>query len=223
MENRREFLKTMTMAAVVSRGVLGANGKVRVGVIGTGNRGRILARYFGLQVDCEVVAACDVRGSRLDQARGEIGGSVEGLADYRRMLDRKDVDAVIVATPDHWHGPIVAAACAAGKDAYVEKPLTHTVEDAVMAVDAARAHQRIVQLGVQQRSGRHFQEAAKMVQDGLLGKVTPAVLVQPGAYTQAMAPSEPPPADLDWEAFQGPAPRRPFSPSRLRWRSFYDY
>jgi predicted dehydrogenase len=223
MENRRDFLKTVTMAAVISRGVLGANGRIRIGLIGTGNRGRILARYFGLQADCELVAACDVRGSRLDQAKSEVGGSLQGYGDYRRILERKDIDAVVVATPDHWHGPLVAAACAAGKDVYVEKPLTHTIEDALVAVEAAATHRRIVQLGVQQRSGRHFQEAAKLIQDGLLGKVTHAVLIQPGGYTQVMAPPEPPPPDLDWETFQGPAPRRPFSPSRLRWRSFYDY
>jgi predicted dehydrogenase len=84
-------------------------------------------------------------------------------------------------------------------------------------------HKRVVQLGVQQRSGAHFQEAARLIQDGLLGKVTHAVLIQSGSYAQVMAPAEPPPADLDWEMFQGPAPRHPFSPSRLRWRGFYDY
>jgi len=223
MENRRAFLKTVTMAAVVSRGILGANGRIRIGVIGTGNRGRIVARYFRAQAECEIVAACDVRGSRLEQAKSEIGGTFDAYADYRRILERKDIDGVLIATPDHWHGPMIAAACAAGKDAYVEKPLTHTIEDAVMAVEAAARHKRVVQLGVQQRSGLHFQEAAKLIQGGLLGKVTHAVLIQPGAYTQVMAPAEPPPPDLDWEAFQGPAPRHPFSPSRLRWRSFYDY
>ena len=223
MENRRGFLKTLAMAAAVSGRALGANERVRVAVIGTGNRGRLLARYFALQADCDLVAACDVRRSRLDEVLAELGAKVEAYGDYRRILDRADIDAVVVATPDHWHGPMVAQACEAGKDVYVEKPMTHTVEDAVMAVEAARAHGRIVQLGVQQRSGRHYQEAAALVRNGLLGKVTHAVLIQPGTYAQVVAPPEAPPADLDWEMFQGTAPRRPFSPSRLRWRGFYDY
>jgi len=180
-------------------------------------------RFFRTHSDCEVVGACDVRKSRLDEAMKEIGGDVQGYGDYRRILERKDIDAVLVTTPDHWHGPVVAQACEAGKDAYVEKPLTHTIEDALMAVEAARKYKKVVQLGIQQRSGPHFQEAVKLIQDGYIGKVTHCVLIQPGAYTQVMAPLEPPPADLDWDMFQGPAPRRPFSPSRLRWRSFYAY
>lgn len=223
MENRRDFLKMLALATAVPRTILGANEKVRVGVIGTGTRGRMVAGFLKQHDDCDVVAACDVRQTKVDQALAEIGGDVKGYRDYRHVLDRRDIDAVLVASPDHWHGPMVAAACAAGKDVYVEKPLTHTIEDALAAVEAARAHKRIVQLGVQQRSGGHFQEAARLIQDGLLGKVSHAVLIQPGSYAQVMAPTEAPPADLDWEMFQGPAPRHPFSPSRLRWRGFYDY
>ena len=157
MTNRRDFLKTMAMtaaAASASRSVLGQNDKVRMAVIGTGTRGQMVNRFFRSHPDCEFVAACDVRKSRLDEAIKQIGGSVQGYSDYRRILDRKDIDAVLVTTPDHWHGPIVAQACGAGKDAYVEKPMTHTIEDAIMAVDAAKKYKRIVQLGVQQRSAR---------------------------------------------------------------------
>jgi predicted dehydrogenase len=223
MENRREFLKTIAITAAASRMVLGANDRVRMAVIGTGTRGSMVNGFFRKHPDCEFVAACDVRKSRLDEVMKEIGGSVQGYGDYRRILERKDIDAVLVTTPDHWHGPMVAQACEAGKDAYVEKPMTHTIEDAVMAVEAAKKYKRVVQLGVQQRSGAHFQEAAKMIQDGYIGKVTHCVLIQPGGYTQVMQPTEAPPADLDWEMFQGPAPRHPYSPSYLRWRSFYMY
>jgi predicted dehydrogenase len=226
MENRREFLKTIAMTAAVastSRSVLGQNDKIRMAVIGTGTRGKMVTGFFRSHPDCEFVAACDVRKTRLDEALQEIGGRVQGYGDYRRVLDRKDIDAVLVTTPDHWHGPIVAQACAAGKDAYVEKPMTHTIEDAVMAVDAARKHKRVVQLGVQQRSGSHFQECAKLIQDGYIGKVSHCVLMQPGSYGGPMQPTSPVPEDLDWEMFQGPAPRRPFSPSYLRWRGFYMY
>jgi predicted dehydrogenase len=226
MENRRDFLKKMALTAAVastSRSVLGQNDKVRMAVIGTGTRGSMVNRFFRSHADCEFVAACDVRKSRLDAVMKEIGGNVQGYGDYRRILDRKDIDAVLITTPDHWHGPIVAQACAAGKDCYVEKPMTHTIEDAVMAVEAAKKYKRIVQLGVQQRSGAHFQECAKMIQDGYIGKVSHCVLNQPGSYGGAMQPTAPVPEDLDWEMFQGSAPRHPFSPSYLRWRAFYMY
>lgn len=226
MTNRRDFLKTMAMtaaAASASRSVLGQNDKVRMAVIGTGTRGQMVNRFFRSHADCEFVAACDVRKSRLDEAIKQIGGNVQGYSDYRRILDRKDIDAVLVTTPDHWHGPIVAQACAAGKDAYVEKPMTHTIEDAIMAVEAAKKYKRIVQLGVQQRSGAHFQECVKMIQDGYIGKVSHCVLMQPGSYGGVLQPTAPVPADLDWEMFQGSAPRKPFSPSYLRWRGFYMY
>jgi predicted dehydrogenase len=226
MENRRAFLKTMAMtaaAASASRSVLGQNDKVRMAVIGTGTRGQMVNRFFRSHADCEFVAACDVRKTRLDEAIKAIGGNVQGYGDYRRILDRKDIDAVLVTTPDHWHGPIVAQACAAGKDCYVEKPMTHTIEDAVMAVEAAKKYKRIVQLGVQQRSGAHFKECIKMIQDGYIGKVSHCVLMQPGSYGGVVQPTAPVPADLDWEMFQGSAPRKPFSPSYLRWRGFYMY
>ena len=226
MENRREFLKTIAMTAAVastSRSVLGQNDKIRMAVIGTGTRGKMVTGFFRSHPDCEFVAACDVRKTRLDEALQEIGGRVQGYGDYRRVLDRKDIDAVLVTTPDHWHGPIVAQACAAGKDAYVEKPMTHTIEDAVMAVEAAKKYKRIVQLGVQQRSGAHFQECVKLIQDGYIGKVYHCVLNQPGNYGGVLQPTAPVPEDLDWEMFQGSAPRRPFSPSYLRWRAFYMY
>ncbi len=226
MESRREFIKTMAAAAAVasaSRPILGANDRVRMAVIGTGSRGSMDNRFFRSHSDCEFVAACDVRKSRLDQAIKDIGGSVQGYGDYRRILDRKDIDALLVTTPDHWHGPIVAQACAAGKDCYVEKPMTHTIEDALMAVEAAKKYKRIVQLGVQQRSGAHFQECARMIQEGYIGKVSHCVLNQPGSYGGVMQPTSPVPEDLDWEMFQGSAPRKPFSQSYLRWRGFYMY
>jgi predicted dehydrogenase len=192
-------------------------------VIGTGTRGRIVNTLFRKHADCEFVAACDVRESRLGDVVKLIGGKVDSYGDYRRILERKDIDAVLVTTPDHWHSPITVDACAAGKDVYVEKPLSNTIPAAQRMVEAARKYNRVVQLGTQQRSGQHFQEAAKLIQDGLLGNISHAVLVQPGGYTQVTQPAEKPPADLDWEMFQGPAPRKPYSPSRLRWRSYYDY
>jgi predicted dehydrogenase len=231
MTSRRSFLQAAA-AAVVARPafgshIQGANDRIRLGVIGTGSRGSMLGRFFERQRDCELVAACDVAGSRLDEflsERSGTGPAPERYEDYRRILDRSDVDAVVVATPDHWHGPMTVDACAAGKDVYVEKPVSNAIEPARAMVRAAREHERVVQVGLQQRQGEHFQEAAKLVQEGLLGPVTHCVMQYRGAYTMPPEPAEDPPPDLNWELFQGPAPRRPYKPSRQRrWRAYYDY
>lgn len=237
--SRRNFLNVTAGASAASmlvgtslrarqNGPIGANDRVRIGVIGTGTRGNMVAGFFLRHPDAQVVAACDVNKSRLDPtierlAKTQNGAKVEAYEDYRRIIERKDVDAVLVATPDHWHCPITVEACAAGKDVYVEKPLANTIESAWTGVEAARKHNRIVQMGVQQRQGEAFREAAELVQQGALGKVTHVMLQFPGSYGQPPEPTSEPPAGLNWEMFQGPAPRRPFKPSRLRWRAFYDY
>ena len=235
MLSRRKFLwATAGAAAVLPRTVLdargrvqGANDRVRIGVIGTGTRGTMVAGFFTRHKDCQIVAACDVAKSRLDEfvtKVGTAGSKIDAYEDYRKILERKDIDAVLVATPDHWHGPQLIEACAAGKDVYVEKPISNAVEPAWKMVEAARAHKRVVQVGLQQRQGKHFQEARKLVQDGQLGKITHVVMQFGGAYTVAPEPTTAPPADLNWEMFQGPAPRRPYKASRQRrWRTYYDY
>lgn len=159
MESRRQFLKATAAAAVVSQRVLGANDRIRMAVIGTGSRGTIVNALFRKHADCEFVAACDVRESRLSNVVKQIESKVDTFRDYRRILERKDIDALLVTTPDHWHSPIVVEACAAGKDCYVEKPLTNTIPAGLRMIEAARKYNRVVQLGTQQRSGKHFQEA----------------------------------------------------------------
>ena len=223
MESRRNFLRTTAAAAVVSQTVRGANDRIQMGIIGTGGRGMQVFHDFSWHEDCVFIAACDVYKAHLDAAVQTMGGKVDAYADYRRILERKDIDAVLVTTPDHWHSQIVVDAVSAGKDVYVEKPLSNTLPAAQRMVEAYLKSGRVVQMGCQQRSTPHFQECVKMIQDGLLGKVTHAVLYYPGNYTQIQQPPEPPPPTLDWEAFQGPAPRRPFSAGRLFWRSFYAY
>jgi predicted dehydrogenase len=235
MLTRRKFLQATAAAAVVVPGsalgasarVQGANNRVRLAVLGTGTRGTMLAGFFARHQDCELVAGCDVDKTRLDQflkALAPTGAKLETYEDYKQILDRQDIDAVVVGTPDHWHGPMTVEACAAGKDVYVEKPVSNAIEPAWKMVEAARAHDRVVQVGLQQRQGQHFKEAAQLVQEGLLGKVTHVVMQYGGAYTAAPEPSEAPPATLNWELFQGPAPRRPYKPSRhRRWRTYYDY
>jgi predicted dehydrogenase len=204
--------------------------RIRMALIGSGGRGRGVASVFVRHhADVQFVAACDAYRMRQDQAVQQLselqkGAKVDGVEDYRRVLERTDVDAVLIASPDHWHGQMVIDALAAGKDVYVEKPLSNTVERAVQALRAYQGSKRVVQLGTQQRSGPLFQEAAKIVQAGQLGKVTHAVIQFPGnGYGTAAEPVAPVPPGLNWDLFQGPAPRHPFKSARLRWRGWWDY
>jgi predicted dehydrogenase len=227
MANRRDFLRASLAAAAASRSVLGANDRIQMGLIGCGTRGNMDAGFFLRHKDCAFVAAADVVKSKLDETATKIeqsGAKVERFTDYRRLLERKDIDAVLIATPDHWHSPMTVEACQAGKDVYVEKPISNAIEPAQKMVDAARQYKRVVQVGLQQREGAHFKEAAQLVQQGLLGDVTHVLLQYPGGYTTAPEPTQDPPADMDWPMFQGPAERRLYKPSRQRrWRAYYDY
>lgn len=235
---RRKFFDLAASAAGVAaasrvgaaQGPRGANDKVRIGLIGSGSRGRSVAALFvRTQPDVQYVANCDAYASRLEQGNQQLTGlqkdvKLDGYEDYRRILDRKDVDAVHIATPDHWHCQMVIDAISAGKDIFVEKPLSNTIERAVEALAAYKKGNRVVQFGTQQRSGAHFQEAAKIVQEGQLGKITHAVIQFPGnGYGTPPEPEAPVPEGLNWELFQGPAPRRPFKAGRLRWRGWWDY
>jgi predicted dehydrogenase len=220
----------LAATSIGARGrVQGANDRVRMALIGSGSRGRGVARLFLHHPDVQYVAACDVYRTRLDQAVQELGsaqsnGKIDAYEDYHAVLDRRDIDAVHIATPDHWHCQILIDALAAGKDVYVEKPLSNTVERAVAALEAYRASNRVVQFGTQQRSMAHFQEAARIVQDGQLGKITHVVLQFGGTgYGMPPEPVAPVPAGLNWDMFQGPAPRHPFKQGRLRWRGWWDY
>ena len=208
--------------------VQGANDRVRIGVIGGGIRGNMVAGFLLRHPDCQVTAVAEPYKMRLDSTvdsltKRQQAVKVDPYEDYRRILERKDIDAVLIATPDHWHCPMVVDACAAGKDVYVEKPLSNAIEPAWKAVEAARKYNRVVTMGIQQRQGEAFKEAAQLVQDGALGKVTHVLLQFQGSYGMPPEVTAEPPAGLNWELFQGPAPRRPFKPSRLRWRAFYDY
>jgi predicted dehydrogenase len=244
MINRRKFLETALAAAAATqarpmfasemRGVQGANDRIRVGIIGCGNRGNQVATDWMKHKDSVFTAACDVAKDRLDstaQRLGETQGhKLDTYEDYRRILERKDIDAVFIATPDHWHSPMMIEAVAAGKDVYVEKPVSNEIEPAVKMVEAARKSNRIVQVGLQQRSWHHFQEAAKLFQEGYIGtSVNHCQMCPPGGgggggfgQQQAQTPQEPPPG-FNWEMFQGPAKRKPFLPGRRQWRGWYDY
>ena len=226
MESRREFLKVSAAAAVVSQSILGANDRVQMGIIGTGVRGNQVQEAFVRNKDMQFVAACDVAKSKLDKFASKLGGSLATYGDYRRLLENKDVEAVLITTPDHWHSPIMVAACEAGKDVYCEKPVSNAIEPALKMIAAARKYNRVVQVGLQQRSWPHFQECARLVREGYIGPINQCMMLfggMSGFRTPAEKPG-PPPADLDWEMFQGPAPRHAYVPSRQNnWRSYYDY
>jgi predicted dehydrogenase len=239
MVNRREFIQATMAAAVAARSsslgaAQGANERVRVGIIGCGNRGNQVATDWMKHADSLFTAACDVAKDRLEGTAARLGqvqgNTVEVYEDYRRILERKDVDAVLIATPDHWHSPMTIEALAAGKDIYVEKPVSNEIEPAVKMLDAAGRSNRIVQVGLQQRSWHHFQEAAKLFHDGYIGtSVNHCQMCPPGGggggggRGQQPQTTQAPPEGFNWEMFQGPAKRKPFVPGRRNWRGWYDY
>lgn len=236
--NRRDFMKktlvTGAAFSIVPRYVLGGSGytqpsgKIRVAIIGTGGRMNLLIDAFLKQKDCTIAALCDVDKNKLTQFVTKFSIKADTYGDYRRILERKDIDAVVIATPDHWHAPITMDACQAGKDVYVEKPVSNTIQAAVQMLEAARKYNRVVQVGTQQRSWPHFQECGRRIKDGLIGNVN-QVVVNNGSHSsgnssrQQPAAQEPIPDGLDWEMWQGPAPRHPYSSARRNWRSFYEY
>jgi predicted dehydrogenase len=224
MPSRRSFLAAPAAAAALSRSAVGASDRIRFAIVGAGTRGSHLGGIFASQPDCECVAVCDVYRPARDKVAAQMKGQPETYADYRKVLGRRDIDAVVIATPDHWHAQMVIEASQAGQDSYCEKPLSHTIEAGMKMREAVRRHKRVVQVGLQQRSWEHFQECARRVQEGMLGTVYMASCVYQGNYTRPSEQPTDPPADLDWELFQGPAPRRPYSPGRHRgWRAYYDY
>jgi predicted dehydrogenase len=224
MTSRRTFLVSSGLSAAVSRSAAGANDRIRVGVLGTGTRGNYMAPIFAANPDCEIAAVCDVFTPNREKAAGALPGSPQLSVDYRKVIERKDIDAVLIATPDHWHARMIVEACAAGKDAYCEKPLSNSIEAAWTAVEAVAKSKRIVQMGLQQRSWDHFQLCSQWAQDGRLGQIYHAQLHWQGHYSRPVEEPSDPPADLDWELFQGPAPRKPYTRGRQRsWRSYYDY
>lgn len=208
--------------------VLGANDRIRVAQIGCGGRGSYEMRVCSGFPDVEIVAVADVYPPLIAKARAALGGKPEGYMDFRRILDRRDIDAVFVSTPDHWHAPASILACQAGKDVYCEKPLTHTIHEGQVMIKAARRYRRVVQTGSQQRSARHFQKVVELVRAGHVGRISlvecwNASNITPGG--RGNPPDGPPPAGLDWDMFLGPAPKVPYNRNRyhFNFRWFWDY
>ncbi len=223
---RRDFLKrglaTSTALAVGAR-PLGASERVRLALIGCGSRGRSVAGKALMAPNTELVACCDVFQDRLAECT-RAAPQADRVSDYRSLLDRKDIDAVIIATPDHWHAQMTLDACDAGKDVYVEKPLSRTIEEGRAMVVAARRNHRIVQVGLQHRSGEHFLRARQIIKSGQLGQVG-MVRCRFNKHTGIKRPPGGQlPAGFDWKAFLGPAPYREYDQQRhYDWRFFWDY
>jgi len=225
MSTRRSFLIGSALTCAASRSAAGANDRIRVGFIGAGTRGAYMASVAEEFEDCQILAMCDVYKPALEKAVAGLKVSQpDSYSDYRRVLERKDLDAVYVAAPDHWHSQMIIEAAQAGKDVYCEKPLSNNIEAAWKAVDASRRYKRVVQIGLQQRSWDHFQKCRELVRSGMFGTISHAALHWLGSYARPAEQPSDPPEGLDWELFQGPAPRKSYSPSRQRsWRSYYDY
>jgi len=231
VQPRRSFLKAVAGAGLATaasqRRVMGANDRVRVGVIGVGLIGKRHLLDFLAEPDCEVAAICEVYAPRLAEGVAAAGGKASAERDFRRLLDRPDLDAVVVSTPDHWHAPMTILACAAGKDVYVEKPLTHVVREGRWMVQAARHYRRVVQVGTQQRSGAHYKRCVDLIRSGHIGEVRSVRLaarrnIMPG-FTRPVG--EQPLSPEDWDMWLGPAPYVPFEPTRgiYHFRWFWDY
>ncbi|MBA2604778.1 MAG: Gfo/Idh/MocA family oxidoreductase [Acidobacteria bacterium] len=236
--NRRHFMKTaagttaaMAMApgsASSSQNVLGANDRVNVALIGCGGRGRLVAGHMAKVPNVAFVAVCDISDTTIAQARTSAFAApeAEGYKDFRRALDRKDVHAVLIATPDHWHAIPTVLACQAGKDIYVEKPLGHNVVEGRKMVEAARKHNRIVQHGTQHRSAPHYKEIEKIIQSGEIGDVHfVRVWNYGGNVAGQQIPDSEIPEGVDWDMYLGPAPMVPFNRQRFQgtYRRFFDY
>ncbi len=215
------------LSAATYRRVLGANDRVGLGFIGFGLIGKRHVLDFRDQSDARIAAIAEVHGGRRDEGVALAGGGARGCVDFRQLLDDDDVDAVVISTPDHWHALMTMMACAAGKDVYVEKPLTLFPREGRWMVEVARRHGRVVQVGTQQRSGPHYQKARELVRGGHIGKV---VSIRMWSYRNVMPgfgspPDSDPPPDLDYDMWLGPAPKRPYNPNRAiyHFRWFWDY
>jgi len=244
MTNRRAFIKTSTAAAAgigissslaaspfTSSSVLGANDKITVALIGCRNMGWYDLEDILKQPNVELHTLCDVDGKVLEDKAGQFpmnaGPSPNITMDYRVVLDNKDIDAVIIGTPDHWHCLPTVEACEAGKHVYVEKPLANSIGEINVMLDAARKNNSLVQVGQQQRSGAHWKSAIEFVKSGKLGTIRQVKFwgnFNYGAGNMPVPDSDPP-EGVDYDRWLGPAPLKPFNKNRFHgsWRMFRDY
>jgi predicted dehydrogenase len=222
--DRRSFLVASGLTALASTRVMGANDTLRVGVIGAGGRMNSLLSAADTAGPYQIAAVSDVYGPRCDAIKLRTNGnSATSHVDYRQVLDQQ-IDAVIIASPDHWHVPMTVEALSAGKDVYLEKPVTHTMEEGATLTRAVRSSKRILQCGMQQRSWSHFRDAVELIQGGSLGRV---LQVRTYWWQNYLGHQPPKPVDvqaLDWKKWLGNAPDQPFSEEKFyRWRWFWSF
>ncbi len=241
--NRRRFLGegARSAAGVAAAGVVGWHApavagktspadRLRVGVIGVRSQGKTLAVESAQLPGVDVVALCDVDASMRQRAARELEKAQPRVprrfADFRHLLDDPSIDAVLIATPDHWHAAMTVLACQAGKDVYIEKPVAQTIGDGNRMLAFAEREQRVVQCGLQQRSGTHFRSAVELVRGGMIGKVRLAKAWSVHRRQPiGRKPDSAVPVGIDYDLWQGPAPERPFNAGRFHyhWRWCWDY
>ncbi len=249
MTSRRDFIKktirstgALSLPILIPSGLLAAGGiprpndRINLGIIGLGGKGfrgimgSLLRSFIGYN-SCRIVAVCDVDRSLVDQARSFVNTTYgdkdcAGYADFREIMDRDDIDAVVIATPDHWHAPMTIMACQRGKDVYCEKALVNNLKQSREVVETARRYERVVQAGSQSRSNPEFDFATRMVRQGAIGEVRRVIAGSHGnpAVLNCYLGKEPVPEGLDWDMWMGPAPYRPYHYDVKRhWRRWRDY
>ncbi len=219
---------TALSAGLASPRAHGANGRIRAAFIGVANRGGQLIEAAQAHPQLDIVAICDVHRAKTEEWAAKLGGNVAQYGDFRRLLERSDIDAVFIATPDHWHAIQTIAACETGKDVYVEKPLCLTVKEGRRMVDAARAHGRVVQVGLQRRASALYSQLHELVRGDGIGKVTVGHAYRlSNMWPNGIGkfPDAAPPEGLDWDLWLGPRPQRPYreniAPYKFRWWKDY--
>lgn len=231
MTTRRTFILTAAgSAAPAFLSGANVNERLTVGMMGFRGRGRGLLNGFAEMPDVTVKTICDVDQRLFDRGVAEVSdrqGRAPGVeTDFRRLLDDPDIDIVVMGTPTHWHAIPTILACQAGKHVYVEKPAGHNIAEGRAMLDAARKHDRVVQVGIQSRSGTNYEEACEYIRSGALGKVAFAKGWESARQRGiGYPPDEPVPDGVDYEMWLGPAPKRPFNRNRFHgsWRWFFDY
>ncbi|MCL4215651.1 MAG: Gfo/Idh/MocA family oxidoreductase [Candidatus Hydrogenedentes bacterium] len=229
--NRRTFLKTSAAAGAVSINALGANDRLNVGIMGIHDRGMDLAQEIARRDDVTVRYLADPDSTLFEERAktvGDLGGTrPECIQDFRRMLDDPDIDAIAIATPDHWHALATVLACQAGKDVYVEKPTSQSIWESRKMVEAARKYARVVQVGTQNRSAEYCWKAIEYAQSGALGDIH-FIRIMNSKLRESIGHAEDaaaPPEGVDYDMWLGPAPARPFNPNHFHynWHWFWDY
>lgn len=235
--NRREFIRKSALSTLgltflphlISRGAV--NDRLRIAHIGLGGMGNQHMEWFAALPEVDIVALCDVDKDHLNSTLQKLKGlkpdaQVQGYEDFRQILDRKDVDAITVATPDHWHAQIATLAFQAGKDVYGEKPLSYSVKEGQMMLKNLNKHNRIFQLGTQIHAGDNYHRVVELIQAGVIGKVHTVRVWKTGFSPGLGQPKiQPPPSSLNWDMWLGPAPYADYFPERCHftYRYFLDY